>query len=309
MAPDLATAPSGRDLIPGDPDEVESLGSRLSVLGTGMSDAASRLTTLDAGDWQGIAAEAFQRTLGDEPQKYARAGEAFTSATGAVRRYADVLRTAQADADRAINEYREAESRTAAWRQDWEVHEAQVRRLEASSDPADAGSAATLPRPSSVNPGEAGRNEARELAANAQSSVEQEGQAAAAVLGQAAEGAPDEPGFWGSLWGGVGDFFGGLWENTLGGIIDTVGAFLDDPLGFLGDVWDNLYHHVAIWNWDTFWSTWWGDIKDLIAWDDWAAGRAAGHRRRRSCRRGVGGHRRRRAGRHAGVGPARRRGR
>ena len=272
MTAGVATAASGRELVPGDPDEVEALGARLAVLGDGMSEAAARLVDLDDGDWQGAASEAFRRTLGDQPHRYARAGALFMAATVAQRRFADVLREAQADADRAIELCREAETATASWQSAWSSCDAEVARRQSSTDPAVVASSADVARPSAADPGAEGRDRAISMANAAIARVDDEAGATAAVLAEAEEGAPDSPSFWSSVWGGVGDFAGGLWDSTGGAFFETVGAALEDFDGFVGDVWDNFYDHVGVWNWDTFRHTWQETGKDLVAWDDWAAG-------------------------------------
>lgn len=53
MSASLATAASGPELIPGDPDEVEALGARLAMLGDGLSEGDAYLVDLDGGDWGG----------------------------------------------------------------------------------------------------------------------------------------------------------------------------------------------------------------------------------------------------------------
>ena len=272
MAADLAEAAAGRDLIPGDPEALEGLAERLSALGAGLSDAAGRLGTLDDCDWQGEASEAFRRTLGDQPGRYERAGGAFASATRALRGFADVLRSAQFDADRAIAVHREAEVLTERWGRQWAEHAAQVRRLASDPDPSVAATSASLPAPPARDPGEPGRTEAVARLDRAVSVLDDAARLTSTTLAAAAEGAPDAPGFWSSVWDGAGEFVGGLWDNTGGALIDTVGAVLDDPLGFAADAWDNLFDRVAVWNWDTFFEAWKGDVQDLVAWDQWAAG-------------------------------------
>ncbi len=272
MAVALAEAEAGRDLVPGDPDAVEGLAAGLAVLASGLSDSARRLADLDDGAWQGAASEAFRRTLGDQPQRYAHAGEAFGSGTRALRRFADVLRAAQAEAQRAIAVYREAEAASQRWQAACADRDAEARRLAPGPGPAEAATAASVAGLPAEDPGEAGRGEAEALLDRARADVDAQARAASTALGAAAEDAPDEPSFWSSLWDGAGEFVGGLWDNTGGALVDTVGALLEDPLGFVADAWDNLYDRVAVWNWDTFVETWKQDLQDLVAWDDWAAG-------------------------------------
>ncbi len=58
-------------------------------------------------------------------------------------------------------------------------------------------------------------------------------------------------------------------------MVEIVGAVLDDPGGFVSDAWDNAVDHLNVFDWDTFADTWAETGKDLVAWDDWAAGNPA----------------------------------
>lgn len=275
MTAGLATAASGRELVPGDPEEVEALAARLAVLGDGLSEAAARLVDLDDGDWQGPASEAFGRAMGDQPERYARAGQAFATATVALCRFADVLRDAQADADRALEWWGEAELATGSWQRAWHSYDAEVARRQASADPAVVAGGVDLARPSSVDPGAEWRDRAVSMAGAASARVDDEARSTAAALAEAEQGAPDQPGFWSSLWGGIGEFAGGLWASTGGAVLESVGAALDDPGGFVSDFRETLYDHLAFWNRDSFRHTWAETGKDLVAWDDWVAGNPA----------------------------------
>lgn len=74
-----------------------------------------------------------------------------------------------------------------------------------------------------------------------------------------------------------GDFVEGL-ASPLTGAWDSAMELIDDPLGWLDARWDNLYNHVAFWNWDTFTDSWKQAGKDFLAWDEWGENpwRAAG---------------------------------
>ncbi|MBW3612052.1 MAG: EndoU domain-containing protein, partial [Actinobacteria bacterium] len=275
MSATLATAASGRELIPGDPDEVEALAARLAALGEGLSEAAARLVDLDDGGWRGPAAEAFRATLGDQPQRYAVAGEAFAAATVALRRYAGVVSDAQAEGDRAIEWWREGEAATGAWERAWSSHDAEVARRRASTELAIVAGAADLLRPSLVDPGAEWRQRALSTLDAATAAVDHEAAATATALAAAEQGAPSEPSFWSRLWAGLSGFADGLWASTGGAGLEIVGAVLDDPGGFVSDAWDNAVDHLNVFDWDTFADTWAETGKDLVAWDDWAAGNPA----------------------------------
>jgi hypothetical protein len=159
-----------------------------------------------------------------------------------------------------------------------------VSRLRASGNPADAARADALPAPPPADPGDEGRRSALLVVDNARTGVEAEARAVASVLKEAEAGAPEEPDilsefvsdvaqdFRDTVWRAQ-EFIGGVWDATVGAIGDTVVAFLEDPLGFIEDTAKNVYEHVAFWDWDTFSDVWVADVKDLIAWDDWVAGR------------------------------------
>jgi hypothetical protein len=50
---DLAAGVRARDLVPGDPDELDRLAARLSVFANGMADAAAKLGDVEAAGWTG----------------------------------------------------------------------------------------------------------------------------------------------------------------------------------------------------------------------------------------------------------------
>ncbi len=243
MSATLATAASGRELIPGDPDEVEALAARLAALGEGLSEAAARLVDLDDGGWRGPAAEAFRANLGDQPERYAVAGEAFATATAALRRYAGVVSDAQAEGDRAIDWWQEGEAATGAWERAWSSHDAEVAQRRASTELAIVAGAGDLLRPSLVDPGAEWRQRAISTLDAATAAVDHEAAATAAALAAAEEGAPDEPGFWSRLWAGLSGFADGLWASTGGAVVEIVEAALDDLGGFVSDAWDNAVDH------------------------------------------------------------------
>jgi hypothetical protein len=86
---DLSVGVSYLDLIPGDPEKIEyQLVPHLIGFGSGMTEAATRLRSLDVGVWQGVASDAFRLVLGDQPAKYETAGRSFLQAASALRSYA-----------------------------------------------------------------------------------------------------------------------------------------------------------------------------------------------------------------------------
>lgn len=138
------------ELVPGRPDDIERLGTRLAGFAATAGDAVSRLAAAQADGWAGPAGEVFRIAGGEVPARFGRAATAFGAAGRALRAYAQVLREAQAEAGRAI-------------------------RLVEQSTPETA---------------EADRQAADQLVARARGRVEEAGSTAAALLTRAAAEAP-----------------------------------------------------------------------------------------------------------------------
>lgn len=201
--PGLRAGATPRELIPGDVDAITGLARRLQDIAVGCADAADQLGGLRAADWQGEAAEAFADALDQEPGKYARAAEAFRDAALAVHQYAAALEEAQHDALRAILLFEEATARQAR---------AQAATNEATVDAAGPDAVASTPPPT-VDPDIA---QARRILQTARERVQHEAEIAARHLSDAAEAAPNKPG-WGSRFlHGAGEFFGGVGDATWG---------------------------------------------------------------------------------------------
>jgi hypothetical protein len=270
---DLAVGVSYLDLVPGDPDEIEyQLVPRLIGFGGGMTEAATRLRSLDVGAWQGVASDAFRLVLGDQPARYETAGRSFLRAASALRSYARVLREAQQQARQAIAMFEQAQSQTQAWQRQLEELEAASRAV--ASRGADSVSAAALaaakPR---VDPGAEGRVNGMRLLGDARAGVDVQARATSAVLAQAERDAPDAPRLLGSVVSGIGEFFGGAWDHSVQIVDDawdSVTGLLTDPIGWVKDTWDSVYDHVAVWNWGTFLATWKEFGKEFLSWDEWA---------------------------------------
>gem|GEM_PF-2431352 len=251
--------------MPGNPDELDRLAARLSVFGDGMSDAGAALTNVQAVGWRGPAAEAFSGLLDEQPDKYRTAGSSFTEAVGAIRSYTSVLRDAQAEAGRAVSIYEDAARASQTWQRSRSAHEDAVRSAQSAGDPPPTG-----PAPPSTDPGGADRAASRQLLSSAREQVRAQGQRAAATLSAAADEAPDEPGLFDKVMGGIGDFFGGVWEGIVG-IAETVVLIAElspvrmliDPEGWARDVtdlgkglWYGVTHPVEFAKLLVDWETW-----------------------------------------------------
>lgn len=265
MAAELAAGATARDLVPGDPDELDRLAARLSVFASGMSDAADKLGNVEAAGWTGPAAEAFSTLVGEQPEKYRAAGSSFGEAISALRAYTGVLRRAQADAGRAVMLVASADRESEQWRGQRAAHDADVRTAQINGDPPPAGR-----EPPASDPGGADRAAAQRLLGDAREQVRAQGRVMAAALSAAADDAPEKPGLFDRVVDGVGDFFGGVWEGVKG-IGDTVVMLaklstirmLIDPKGWRRDVTDlgkglrwGVTHPVEFGKAIVDWETW-----------------------------------------------------
>jgi hypothetical protein len=262
---ELAAGIAARDLVPGDPDEVDRLAAKLSVFATGMNDAAHMLSDVQAANWTGPAAEAFSALVGDQPDKYRKAGVSFAEAVTALHAYTAVLRRAQADAGRAVTQFERASRESERWQTQRTAYESDVRSAAANGAPAPAD-----PAPPASDPAAADLDGSRQLLAGAREEVRAQGRLTAEKLIAAAEDAPDKPGLLDHVIGGAGDFFGGVWEGIKGlgetavliAKLSTV-RMLIDPEGWRRDVtelgkglWWGVTHPVEFGKAIIDWETW-----------------------------------------------------
>ncbi|HKY74615.1 MAG TPA: hypothetical protein VJS45_00630, partial [Acidimicrobiia bacterium] len=227
-----------RDVIPGAPEDVETLATRLETYSDDARDAAARLGAIDSGAWVGSAGDAFRDAIGELPEKLRRASDAFWDAGAALRVYAGRLRDAQAAAAKAIELFSVADSRSRTWAAQQKAHDDAVR--------SSAGSEAPPPAllPVTDDPGEQLRSEAQRLIEEQRHEVEEAAQRAAERLEEAGRAAPNKPGLLKRVLSGAGDiagdFLGGVVEGTAGiiefGFKLTPTYALINPEGYLENV-------------------------------------------------------------------------
>ena len=242
----LRVGASVRELVPGDPDAVGSLAARLGSLAGGLGQAAAQIRLVEAGDWIGPAAEAFDDVIDLEPARYETAASAFGRVAGALHRFVGVLRQAQESAQLAIDVFEEAAAATDRWTGARHRYDG-VRRS------AEAGVATSmalldgLVAPPADDPGSADRARAEALLVEARLQVWEAGAEAAAIIDDAGAGAPDEPSLAERAIGAVGaagravrEFAGGVWESSrdLGVLVWNTSnlRFVLDPDGWRRDI-------------------------------------------------------------------------
>jgi Phage tail lysozyme len=234
---ELTLGATGRDLIQGDPDELDRLAARLAVLADGMGESGRKLADVHAAGWTGPAADTFRGLTGEQPAKHHLAAAAFQDAVAAIRGYASVLRQAQADAGGAASQFTEASARSQAWQRTHTSHEAIVRAAAAAGRPAPVG-----PAPPPHDPAAADLVASHRLVADARAAVHAQGRAAAAALAVAADGAPDRPALLASLPTSVGDLISGT-QRILTPVWHATGAALEDVDGWLKS-WEDFAHDL-----------------------------------------------------------------
>ncbi len=219
MQPTLATATHFRQLVPGEPDDVDALAAaEVRNFAVAADDACSALRRMSTGTWQGQAAAMFSAHVDEVPKQLDDAARCFGAAADALRRFAIELAYAQDRARVALDLFTDARLR---------LTEAEAAGAGGSADQARA----DIARASST------LNLAR-------ADVEAAGRALAEVLDEAGDVAPDKPGFLASLGRALSSFASGAGEGTVGMVTGVVeigklavklnpSTAMTDPVGYL----------------------------------------------------------------------------
>jgi uncharacterized protein YukE len=179
-------------LVPGDPEAARAMARSMTAYAGNLHEAGDGLAGVSTPEgWIGEAADAFRRRFALQPPAWQDAGDAFTLASRALDVYAETLDWAQRQAAEAARVFGEA----------------QVVSQQAAASAA------------SVDPGEAGRVQARDLLSRARGQLALAGDDAARTLDQAAAMAPDT-----GFWHGVGEVLGDVGDAALGAGRDVVNS-------------------------------------------------------------------------------------
>lgn len=187
--------------------------------GQALQQVGASLRTIDTADaWRGPAAEQFRAVFHTQPSKWITAGDSFAAAAAALSRYAETLAWAQSRAGEAIAIWNESEASTNAARAAYNPENGPF-----------------------VDPGEAGREHARYLLADARGQLELAGSTAASSIRAATEPA-EKPGLVANLLNWRSELAAGAMDN-LESYVDLVEHFntlrlATDPAGLLDDVAD-----------------------------------------------------------------------
>ena len=117
---DLGRTRDPTELIPGNPAGIRAAAQTLRARARRAEQAGDGLARIDAGGWEGEAAQVFRERFSYEPAKWYAAANSLDTAADALSTYAEVLEWAQARAAEAVGLWDEAEvaSRVAEHRHD-----------------------------------------------------------------------------------------------------------------------------------------------------------------------------------------------
>ncbi|GHB33687.1 putative T7SS-secreted protein [Streptomyces chryseus] len=187
------------ELIHGSPAALEARAKHLRDFQKAFDNVGQGMRSLDAGGWQGQAADAFRDKFGMHPKQWLGAADACEEASRALDAYADTVRWAQDQARAAIDLYRKAEQ---ASKQASDAHDANVNAYDkAASQYNQAAQAGRDPGPMPRqlgefnDPGTAARKEAHEILAEARRQRSSAARDARAKVNSALEKAPAKPDF------------------------------------------------------------------------------------------------------------------
>lgn len=261
-------------LVKGRPDAIAQNAVAIRSRGEAMAQAGDALKDIDSGAWVGDAGEAFREKFSYEPGRWHDAAEAFEAAAQALDNYASVLRWAQDEAVEAIELWEKAQQET---QRAVTAHNAAVDAANAQNQAnAAAGNFNMVQVAPFSDPGESGREAAREVLNHARTELALELVRVVTVLQARADEAPEQ-----SMWADIGDTFGaafdfvvdfgqGLWD-VASGTAEFLWAIsphhlITDPEGYV-KTWEALGQTMVSAFEDPI-----GFAKQMIGWEHWQNG-------------------------------------
>ncbi|MFE9444813.1 putative T7SS-secreted protein [Streptomyces sp. NPDC006602] len=215
----LGESEDPRELIHGSAGALEERARHLRKFAGAFESVGQGMRSLDAGSWQGKAADAFRAKFDVQPKQWLTAADACESAAQALEAYADTVRWAQQQAQTAIDTYRSAQetSRKAA-----DAHNAKVTAYNQAAERYNATALAGQdpgPKPtepgSFTDPGTAGRQEAEDILAEARRQRTDAAHDAQRRVATALESAPPKPEFTDRFGANASDLFVGTQLNSV----------------------------------------------------------------------------------------------
>jgi hypothetical protein len=226
----LGQSTNPADLVHGDPAAIRHAAAQLSTFSAAFKETAEGMTGIDAAKWRGEAAEAFRARYQAQPVRWQNASSASADAAGALESYADVVVSAQGEAQRAIDLYADGSRLTAAAQACYDqavttYDSALVERLAAAR----VGVHLSLPpKPGAfADPGAGLKEEAEGILSAARQQRDAAASKAAATIETATRLAPAEPSLWQQA---VDDFDDARAAGTLA--VENLAEWLSRPHGY-----------------------------------------------------------------------------
>lgn len=206
---ELGDTDDPKELVHGDPDALRKTADHLRKFADAFGNAAAGLKRLDTEHWTGQAADAFRAKYQPHPDQWSRAADACEKAASSLQAYAETVSWAQDTAAEAARLYAQAQQ------QSQQAADAYQRQQQAEA----------RALPPFKDPGDAGRQRARDLLSRARQSRDHEAEAAKAAIDAGAAEAPEKPGFLDRLGDDIGDTFGFAKDSLVhytGGVLKGV---------------------------------------------------------------------------------------
>ncbi|MEU7243779.1 putative T7SS-secreted protein [Streptomyces sparsogenes] len=228
--PDAGRAPQIRipagakpkDLIPGNPDDIDDLVVELRAYAGAFQDGKDKLRPLDLADWQGKGAGEFRKAVDRLPKELTSGHDQFTHAANALAAYATKLRSVQKRCEPIIEDADAARSASKAHNKKVETYNNAVTR----------GDDQLPEKPSETDPGIAAMESCVGRLDKLIEELRLVAEASKKKIDKAAEKAPDKPSNWQKLGSSLKD---GLWKAHYGilGLAELPASLIDDgPQGF-----------------------------------------------------------------------------
>ncbi|MGA5204075.1 putative T7SS-secreted protein [Streptomyces variegatus] len=208
---DLGQTEDKTKLIYGSPSKVTATADKLRAFQTAFDDAGDGLKGLDSSRLKGETAQALRTAVSTQPPKWYAAADACAKALGALDAFAGTITWAQAQAQTAIDKWKEgvkaSEDAAEAHRKKIDDFNSAVDRYNAQ--PADKRDPASLPpRPAATfeDPGKKLMQEAQDLLAEARKQRNSAAETARTAVRAARDMAPEKPSYAEQLAGGFQEF-------------------------------------------------------------------------------------------------------
>ncbi|MEU9325624.1 putative T7SS-secreted protein [Streptomyces canus] len=222
----LGESEDPKELVHGSEPALRERAGHLRKFAGAFENVGQGMRSLDPGEWRGQAADAFRAKFDVQPKQWLTAADACTAAATALDAYADMVRWAQQQAQLAIDTYRKAQESSQkaeeAYRADEKRYAQAAEQYDAKALAGQDPGAKPTELGTYVDPGTAGREEAREILSDARRRRTDEAEDARRKLTAALESAPPKPEFTDRLGAGAADLFVGTQLNSvhvLGGLL------------------------------------------------------------------------------------------